>query len=103
MISAGISSDRRRKVYRRDGWRCALCDDPRHLQIHHAVKRSQGGSDEEQNLITLCPRCHALAHGTDLDGIGKTEEEMEQAIVEYLADRYAEEGVVWNPWAKGGG
>lgn len=100
MISANISKEVRKRVYRRDGYRCALCDDPRRLQAHHVILRSQGGPDGEMNLITLCPRCHALAHGTDIDRLGKTREEMEQYCVEYLSDLYAGEGIVWSPWSK---
>lgn len=32
-------------------------------QIHHITFRSQGGPDEEWNLITLCGSCHGWAHG----------------------------------------
>lgn len=99
MLSAGIPNEVRRAVYRRDHYACALCDDNRHLQIHHAVHRSQGGSNSPHNLITLCHRCHALAHGTNLykaDGIDTlTPEDVNQAIVEYLADLYAPD---WDPW-----
>ena len=99
-ISAGIDKETRRKVYRRDGFRCALCDSTQYIQIHHAVPRGQGGTNNIQNLITLCQDCHALAHGIDLRGWGAKQEVAEQAIVEYLADYYAENGVIWNPWAK---
>ena len=61
--AANIPAATRRAVYRRDGYRCALCDDVRGLQIHHAMPRSVGGSDDEMNLVTLCWRCHAEAHG----------------------------------------
>ena len=61
-IGAGIPNDTRRAVYKRDDYQCALCGDPRRLQIHHAVHRSAGGSDFPENLITLCWRCHAAAH-----------------------------------------
>lgn len=98
MISASISNATRKKVYRRDGFRCALCDSTRYLQIHHAVPRGEGGSNNMQNLITLCADCHALAHGVDLRGYGATKEDVDQAIVEYLADSYAEDGIIWNPW-----
>ena len=54
MIGARISNETRKAVYRRDGYRCALCDDTRGLQIHHVVLRSQGGTNLPQNLITLC-------------------------------------------------
>lgn len=98
MISANIDNTLRRQIYRRDCYACAICDDSRHLQIHHVVHRSQGGPNSEMNLITLCPKCHALAHGTNLfDTDDLTQEDAEQAIVEYLADYYAPD---WNPWAK---
>ena len=32
------------------------------LQVHHLKFRSQSGSDEEQNLITLCAECHEQVH-----------------------------------------
>ncbi len=99
MISAGINKEVRKSVYRRDGYRCALCDDPRRLQVHHVIMRSQGGPDGEMNCITLCPRCHLLAHGTDIDRLYKSVEEMEQACVEYLSDLYAGQGITWNPWS----
>jgi hypothetical protein len=35
------------------------------LHNHHLVARSQGGSDDETNLITLCVECHGLLHGVD--------------------------------------
>ena len=43
-------------IYERDGWRCAVpgctCTGP--LNAHHIKLRSQGGSDEPSNLITVC-------------------------------------------------
>lgn len=99
MITANINKSLRKHVYKRDGYRCALCDDPRHLQIHHIIFSSQGGDKlGEQNMITLCPICHALAHGNNIAGIDKTQEDMEQAISEYMSDIYACEGIIWNPW-----
>ena len=100
MVSANISNELRKKVYRRDGFRCALCDDSRNLQIHHVVHRSQGGADVEHNLITLCWKCHAVVHGTRLPEYPDymTPVEMAQACVEYLSDLYADEGILWNPW-----
>ncbi|MCC6620123.1 MAG: HNH endonuclease, partial [Deltaproteobacteria bacterium] len=46
-------------VYRRDRYRCQspTCD-RRDVGAHHVVFRSQGGSDEEDNLVTLCGACH---------------------------------------------
>ena len=30
------------------------------MEIHHVVKRSQGGTDEPSNLLRLCQRHHAV-------------------------------------------
>ena len=89
MISAGIPIATRKEVYRRDGYRCALCDSTKYLQIHHYCPRSHAGNDSPHNLVTLCMVCHALAHGTDLVDCGISQEEVEQDICEYLADYYA--------------
>ena len=97
MISANISSRTRRAVYTREGYSCAICDSTKYLQIHHVVKRSKGGTDGMQNLICLCADCHALAHGINLRDVDATQEDMEQAIIEYMADYYAPD---WNPWMK---
>jgi 5-methylcytosine-specific restriction endonuclease McrA len=51
-----------RQVLERDGWRCQLCGRMQNLEVHHLEFRSQSGSDEEQNLITLCAECHARMH-----------------------------------------
>jgi 5-methylcytosine-specific restriction endonuclease McrA len=31
-------------------------------EVHHLKFRSHSGSDEEQNLITLCAECHEQMH-----------------------------------------
>ncbi len=52
-------------VLNRDDYTCQCCKgkhkDSR-LEVHHIVFRSQGGSDEESNLITLCHTCHKDLH-----------------------------------------
>ena len=101
MISANLTNQTRKAIYRRDGYRCALCDSTRFIQVHHVVPRGQGGpSGNVMNLITLCSDCHALAHGTNLrDLVDVDQETIQHAIIEYLADYYAGEGYLWNPWA----
>lgn len=53
----------RKKVFERDKYKCQKCggDGQGILHIHHIHKRSEGGKDTEDNLITLCPPCHARA------------------------------------------
>ena len=52
----------RQQVLRRDGWRCQGCGAMSNLEVHHRQYRSRSGDDSEDNLITLCTRCHALIH-----------------------------------------
>lgn len=32
------------------------------LQVHHILPVAQGGGDQQQNLITLCKKCHKERH-----------------------------------------
>ena len=52
-------------VLTRDGYVCQHCkgqSKDRRLEVHHIVFRSQQGSDEEANLLTLCKTCHEGLH-----------------------------------------
>src|SRR5207244_5956209 len=47
------------QVLARAGWRCQACRVRRRLDVHHVVKRSQGGSDFDLDLlVALCRWCH---------------------------------------------
>jgi hypothetical protein len=37
--------------------RCTICAE-KCFEIHHIVELSDGGTDDEDNLIVLCPNCH---------------------------------------------
>jgi 5-methylcytosine-specific restriction endonuclease McrA len=52
----------RNQVLRRDNWRCQACGAMSNLEVHHREFRSHSGEDSEQNLITLCSKCHAAVH-----------------------------------------
>jgi cytochrome c553 len=39
-----------------------VCGAQENLQVHHKQLRSQQGSDEDSNLITLCAACHEGMH-----------------------------------------
>lgn len=34
------------------------------LEVHHIIPVSMRGGDEQQNLVTLCKKCHILRHKT---------------------------------------
>jgi hypothetical protein len=52
----------RQQILRRDGWRCQSCGTMSNLEVHHKQFRSHSGNDSEENLITMCTACHAIAH-----------------------------------------
>jgi hypothetical protein len=41
---------------------CAACGSTKELNHHHLVPRANGGSEEPENLVTLCAECHDLVH-----------------------------------------
>jgi endogenous inhibitor of DNA gyrase (YacG/DUF329 family) len=43
------------------GNRCALCPFDLVVEVHHIKPRSEGGGNEDANLIPLCPNHHAMA------------------------------------------
>jgi hypothetical protein len=47
---------------------CAACGSKDDLQHHHLVTRSEGDSDDERNLITLCDPCRAKLRERRSDG-----------------------------------
>ena len=52
-------------VLTRDGYTCQQCmgkSKDQRLEVHHIIFRSQQGSDEETNLVTLCKTCHDGLH-----------------------------------------
>lgn len=52
-------------ILNRDNYTCQCCKGKHKdskLEVHHMVFRSQGGSDTESNLITLCHTCHKNLH-----------------------------------------
>ena len=56
-------SSRREAVLHRDDYTCQCCGKKNtRLEVHHIVYRSQGGTDDEDNLITLCEECHSAVH-----------------------------------------
>jgi RNA-directed DNA polymerase len=52
-------ADLRPTVLERDGHRCAQCGSPENLHVHHRQARRRGGTNQMDNLQTLCERCHA--------------------------------------------
>ena len=64
---------RRYRIFERDGWRCMApgCTSRSGLNEHHIVFRSQQGSDDEENLVTLCVGHHEELHAGHLRCLGR--------------------------------
>jgi len=59
----------RRVVFRRARWRCQACGRGGALEVHHVVKRAQGGSDFDlDRLVALCRPCHMQTDAPYLRG-----------------------------------
>lgn len=52
-----ISKEVKQRVYERDGGCCILCGRRGNPEAHY-IPRSQGGLGIEENIVTLCRRCH---------------------------------------------
>lgn len=70
-------------VLDRDRHTCQNCrckNKDKRLEVHHIVFRKDGGSDEQENLITLCKTCHDSLHNGSiaLKG-GKTKGQLKHA------------------------
>ena len=60
----------RAMILNRDNYTCQYCKGKHKdskLEVHHIVYRSNGGSNEESNLITLCHTCHQNVHNGIID------------------------------------
>ena len=62
-LDPGSYENLRQLVLRRDGWRCQSFGAMSNLEVHHKQLRSHSGVDSEENLISLCDRCHKVVHG----------------------------------------
>ena len=54
--------DLRDKILMRDGWACQYCKAIDKLEIHHKIPYLECKEHKEENLITLCRKCHRKEH-----------------------------------------
>jgi hypothetical protein len=79
-----IPAEMRKLVFERDDYACQLCGvlgdqaGEADLHLHHQELRSEGGSNEPSNLVTLCQNCHYHHHSTRPD-----EDEIQVNLDEY--------------------
>lgn len=73
--STRISRARRSQIKARDGHRCVHCgragreSDAQNgvqLDVHHVIAVRDGGADQDDNLVSLCRKCHNnIEHGRE--------------------------------------
>ena len=53
-----LSESERHAILERDDWKCVKCGSTEDLEVDHIDPTYAGGSDEAENLQTLCSGCH---------------------------------------------
>lgn len=94
-----ISQKTKNKVWERDNHCCVICGNPNAMPNAHFVARSHSGLGIEQNIITLCLKCH-----NDYDNSDKRQE-YKEIIRKYLQLKYSdwnEQELIYNKWKRFG-
>lgn len=74
-------------VWERDDHQCIICGNPQAMPNSHYIRRSQGGLGIEENIVTMCQRCHFMYdQGGERQAIATYTER-------YLRSKYPN----WNP------
>lgn len=53
-----LNQVQRKHILSRDNYTCQRCGSEQNLEVHHMTPRTEGGKDQDSNLITLCKACH---------------------------------------------
>ena len=53
-----ITTSKRNRVYRRDGYCCVQCGSKENLTLDHIIPKALGGSCSAKNLQTMCGTCN---------------------------------------------
>lgn len=82
-----IPTNLRRKILVEAGHRCAIqtCRSLIEVDVHHIIPLKEGGKDEYENLIALCPNCHRMA---DRNKIDKESLRMYKNNLRFLYDKF---------------
>ena len=79
-------------VLDRDGYTCRHCNGrsrETRLHVHHITWRSRGGSDDPENLLTLCKACHDGVHdgSVTLNARGKRKGPLRHAMHQIVINK----------------
>jgi len=56
-------TDARKRLIKKRGHKCEICGYPGMIEVHHILPVKFGGNGKMDNLMLLCEKCHADAHG----------------------------------------
>lgn len=61
-VVMGFQERESEKLLAATGRRCCICGLLHRVQLHHIIPREEGGTDDIENAIPLCPNCHDEVH-----------------------------------------
>ncbi len=64
----GFKQEEAEKLLADTGRKCCICGRLHGVQLHHIRPREEGGSDNIDNAIPLCPNCHDEVHSHHASG-----------------------------------
>jgi hypothetical protein len=64
----GFNQKDAEKLLADTGRRCCICYSLHNVQLHHITPVEEGGTDNIDNAIPLCPNCHDEVHGRYASG-----------------------------------
>ena len=84
------------RVWERDGHKCIICGSYEAMPNSHFIRRSQGGLGIEENIVTMCQRCHrAYDQGDEREQIATYTER-------YLRSKYPnwnKKNLIYKKWS----
>jgi len=79
----------RYETMKRDGHCCTQCGSKNDLEVHHQIPIAAGGTNAEDNLVTLCHACHVAIHAEERKGIAEVRrKEKAEAAVRDILERH---------------
>lgn len=84
-------------VWERDNHHCIICGNPQAMPNSHYIRRSRGGLGIEENVGTMCAKCHYIYD----NGYGEEREYIANKFRDYLVNIYPdwkEENLVYSKW-----
>ena len=83
------------RVWERDGQRCIICGNHEAMPNSHFIRRSQGGLGIEENIVTMCMRCHQMYdQGVDRRAI----EAFTENYLKNLYPNWSRDKLIYKKW-----